>query len=126
MIVVDDLTKTCKAIAVMLIVVVGVIHLIASTGAFEEAISYVGVLLLTAFAGSLSAAFGIFRDMLWGWMLGAMISGGALELYVESRMSGLPGYALHVGDWLDPLGFLSLVVEALFLAPALVMIARQP
>jgi hypothetical protein len=97
---------------ISLIVVVGLIHLINSPGDLEEG-SYAGVLYLANFVGALAAAIGIYRGRSWGWGLGALISVGAFAGYVVSRTIGLPGLPVEE-EWLEPLGLLSLLVEALF------------
>ena len=98
---------------ISLIVIVGLIHLINSPGDLEEG-AYAGLLYLANFVGALLAAIGIYRGRRWGWSLGALLSGGAFVFYVISRTVGLPGLAVEE-EWLEPLGVLSLVVEALFM-----------
>jgi hypothetical protein len=98
---------------ISLIVIVGLIHLINSPGDLEEG-AYTGVLYLANFFGALLAAIGIYRGRRWGWSLGALLSGGAFVMYVISRTVGLPGLAVEE-EWLEPLGVLSLLVEALFI-----------
>jgi uncharacterized membrane protein YfcA len=97
---------------ISLIVVVGLIHLINSPGDLEEG-SYTGLLYLANFLGALAAAAGIYRGKRWGWTLGLLVAGGAFAGYVISRTVGLPGLPVET-EWLEPLGVLSLVVEALF------------
>jgi hypothetical protein len=97
---------------ISVIVVVGLIHLINSPGDLEEG-SYAGLLYLANFFGALTAAIGIYRGRSWGWGLGALVSVGAFVGYVISRTIGLPGLGVEE-EWLEPLGVLSLIVEALF------------
>lgn len=60
------------------------------------------------------AAAGIYLDRRGlGWNLGALIAAGAFAGYVISRMAGLPGLGVDV--WMEPIGLLSLAVEALFI-----------
>lgn len=75
-----------------------------------------GVGFVVNFVGALVAAVGIYRDALWGWLLGVVVAGGALVMYVVSRSIGLPGFEQAIGRWTGPLGILSLIVEALFVA----------
>src|SRR5215217_684354 len=105
---------------VLLIVACGLIHLISAPDHLQEA-TYVGVLFLANAAGALVAALGIYRDRLWGWLLGALVAGGAFVMFMVSRFVGLPGYQEHVGMWIgdtagDRLGIPSLIVEAPFVA----------
>ena len=104
---------------ISLIVVVGLIHLINSPGDLEEG-SYTGLLYLANFFGAILAAIGIYRGRSWGWNLGALVSVGAFAGYVISRTIGLPVEE----EWLEPLGLLSLLVEALFVGLYLTAFVR--
>jgi uncharacterized membrane protein YfcA len=108
---------------ISLIVIVGLIHLINSPGDLQEG-SYTGVLYLANFLGALAAAVGIYRGKRWGWALGLLVAGGAFAGYVISRTVGLPGLPVET-EWLEPLGVLSLVVEALFVGVCLAVGRRM-
>jgi uncharacterized membrane protein YfcA len=103
------ISDTLVGAGISLIVVVGLIHLINSPGDLEEG-SYTGLLYLANFFGAILAAIGIYRGRSWGWNLGALVSVEAFAGYVISRTIGLPVEE----EWLEPLGLLSLLVEALF------------
>jgi len=107
---------------ISLIVVVGLIHLINSPGDLQEG-SYTGVLYLANFVGALAAAVGIYRGNRWGWALGLLVAAGAFAGYVISRTVGLPGLPVEE-EWLEPLGVLSLLVEALFVGLYLTVFVR--
>ena len=113
-----------KLAALLLIVVVALIHLIGAPQHYRVA-PYIGVGFVANFIGGLVAAVGIFRDALWGWLLGALVAGGALVMYLASRSVGLPGFEHAVGRWSGPLGNLSLVVEALFIAVFLLWLSAR-
>ena len=98
---------------ILLIMVVGIIHLIEAPEHLEEA-TYVGVLFLINVLFAFVSAFGIYRGAQWGWVLGVLVAGGALVMYVVSRAVGLPGLDEDVGNWLETAGILSLIVEGLF------------
>jgi hypothetical protein len=104
------------------ILVVGLIHLIGAPEDLEEA-PYQGLLFLANSFGAISAAIGIYRGRSWGWGLGALISVGAFGGYVISRTIGLPGLPVEE-EWLEPLGLLSMVVEALFVGLFLTVFVR--
>ena len=108
---------------ILLIVVVGLIHLIEAPEYLEEA-TYVGVRFLIIFLLAAVSAFGIYRGMRWGWLLGLLVAGGAFIMYVLSRTIGLPGLEDEVGEWLEPAGILSLIVEGLFIALYAIMGAQ--
>jgi hypothetical protein len=98
---------------VALILVTGAIHLIDAPSSFGDA-TYKGLLFLANGIAAIIAAFGIHRgEGTWGWGLGVLVAGGALVSYVISRTIGLPGLAPDI--WLEPLGILSLMVEAAFI-----------
>jgi hypothetical protein len=107
---------------VSVIVIVGLIHLINSPGDLEEG-SYTGLLYLANFVGAILAALGIYRGRSRGWSLGALVSVGAFVGYVISRTVGLPGLPVEE-EWLEPLGVLSLLVEALFVGLYLMVFVR--
>ncbi len=96
-----------------LILASGLIHLLLTREHFEEA-TYLGLLFLADFAGAAVAAFGIYRRYRWGWLLGALVAAGAFTLYVLSETGGLPGVEGH--HTLEPLGLITKMLEALFLA----------
>ena len=113
---------------VLLLFACALIHLISAPDHLQEA-TYVGVLFLANGAGALVAAFGIYRDRLWGWLLGALVAGGAFVMFLVSRLIGLPGYQEHVGMWIgdsfgDQLGIPSLFVEAPLVVLSAIVVAR--
>src|SRR5918911_1614564 len=126
---VKKIPKGFKAAGILLIIAAGLIHLMAAPDHYEEA-TYIGVLFSANLLGALAAAIGIYRDELWGWWLGAAVAGGALAMFVVSRLIGLPGYDEHVGSWIgdsveDSLGIPSLIIEASFVMLFGVVIALR-
>lgn len=95
-----------------LILIAGSIHLALTPEHLEEA-TYLGLLFLANFVGSTVAALGILRARRWGWMLGALVAGGAYALYFVNGTVGLPG--VEEGHLIEPVGLLVKTVEALFL-----------
>jgi hypothetical protein len=119
-----SIQRISKLAAIVLIVVVGLSHLIGAPQHYRVA-PYIGVGFVANFVGALVAAVGIYRDVMWGWLLGALVAGGALIMYVVSRSVGLPGFEHAVGRWSGPLGTLSLVVEALFITVFLLWLSAR-
>jgi len=107
---------------ISVILIVGLIHLVGAPEDLEEA-PYQGLLFLANFFGAIVAAIGIYRGRSWGWGLGALVSVGAFAGYVISRTTGLPGLPVEE-EWLEPLGLLSLLVEALFVGLYLTIFVR--
>jgi hypothetical protein len=95
-----------------LILLAGLIHLVLTPEHLEEA-TYLGLLFLANFVGAAVATFGILRGHRWGWVLGALVAGGAYVLYFINATVGLPG--VEEGHLIEPLGLLAKAVEALFL-----------
>ena len=116
--------RMVKLTAILLIVAVGLVHLRGAPPHYNFA-PYMGIAFVANFVGALVAAVGIYRDALWGWLLGVLIAGGALVMYVVSRSIGLPGFELAVGRWFGPLATSSLIVEVLFLAVFLLAVATR-
>ncbi len=105
-------SKNLEWLGVILITIVGAIHLILMRGEYEEA-HYLGMLFAANFVGAIIAAIGIYRDSLWGWILGFLVAAASLLGYFLSRTVGLPG--MEIESWLDPYGVLSLLLEAIFI-----------
>ena len=108
----------------MLIIAVGLAHLGGASPHYRFA-PYIGIAFVVNFVGALVAAVGIYRNALWGWLLGVLVAGGALVAYIVSRSVGLPGFEVSVGRWFGPLATISLIVEVLFLALFLLAVSTR-
>jgi hypothetical protein len=107
-------SPTMKWLAIVAILGAGLIHVLEARDSFEEA-TYKGLLFLANGAGALVAAIGIHRGQrALGWLLGLLITGGAILAYVASRTIGLPGIPAEPDAWLEPMGVASLLCEAVF------------
>ena len=121
--------RALSSAGVLVIVACGLIHLIGAPEHLEEA-TYIGVLFVINATASLEAALGIYRNTLWGWLLGVFVAGGAFVMFTVSRLIGLPAYQEHIGMWVgdslaDRLGIPSLIVEALFVALFFLMVLSR-
>jgi hypothetical protein len=58
------------------------------------------------------------------WFVTVGVGAGPLLGYVLSRGPRLPGYSDDIGNWLEPLGVLSLAVEAALIVLACVVFIR--
>lgn len=118
----DNSSKGLTGAAIFLILAVGIIHLIDAPSSFDDA-TYKGILFVANGLGAMVAAVGIFQGQrTWGWGLGTLIAAGSFIAYVYSRTMGLPG--LDPDEWLEPLGVVSLVVEAAFVGLAVYTMPR--
>jgi len=111
-------TKALQWLAIILIIETGLLHLIHAQHAYEE-VAYLGYLFVLNFLGALLAAYGIYREKMWGWWLGIGIATGSIAGYLWSRTLGLPG--AEVEEWLYSSGVLAVGMECLYL---LVMLLR--
>lgn len=97
--------------AAIALLATALIHFVEAPAAFTEA-TYKGLLFVANGVGALIAVGGILRGAWsWGWLLGAVVAGGAIVGYVASRTVGLPGIPAEPDAWLEPWGVASLVAE---------------
>lgn len=108
-------SKNLKWFGIILIIVTGIIHFIEAPEYFEEAI-YMSALFVLNGIASIAAAYGIFKNQKWGWILGCLIAAGSIIGYALSRIVGLPNIA--VKEWFEATGVISLVVETGFVIVA--------
>jgi hypothetical protein len=59
------------------------------------------------------------------WFVAIGVAAGPLLGYILSRGPGLPDYSDDKGNWTEPLGLVSLVVEVVLLALAAAMFLRR-
>ncbi len=108
-----------------LIFLVGGAHVLISGEHFLTA-TYLGVLFLANFFGSVAVAFALYwSPNRWPWLLGDLISGGTIAGFVVSRTVGLPGAPEFVGQWLNIAGLLTLMVAGAFVSLSLLAITPQ-
>ncbi len=101
-----------------LITAIGLIHLNGAPDSFGDA-TYKGLLFVANGLGAAVAAVGLYKGARrWAWGLGIAVAGGAFLAYVMSRTIGLPGLEAEPDAWFEPLGVLSLLAEASFVALA--------
>jgi hypothetical protein len=106
-----------RGIAAVGLVSVALIHLLDVPGKFDE-LPYVGVLfvglIITALllAEAIVAEAMIRTDDLRVWLVAGAVSAATILGYAISRASGLPGdNGGDAGNWTEPLGLASLLVE---------------
>ncbi|MBL8148131.1 MAG: hypothetical protein JNL34_17270 [Anaerolineae bacterium] len=109
-------------LGVALILITGIIHFIDAPDNLSESTLKGGLFIVNGLA-AFAAAYGIYRNAGWGWLLGLLVAGGAFIMYIVSRTVGFPGLGVD-DDWLEPMGILSLLVEGSFVVLALVALLR--
>jgi len=89
---------------------------------------YVQILYyLLEVAGVVAAALLLTHYVRRGWALALGVAAGPIVGYVLSRGPGLPNYSDDIGNWAEPLGVISLIVEGilLILAAAILSTSRR-
>jgi hypothetical protein len=78
-------------------------------------------------AGVVAAALLLANQARLGWFLSLGVAAGPILGYVLSRGPGLPDYTDDIGNWTEPLGVISLVVEGvlLILGTASILTSRR-
>lgn len=109
-----------KRAGIVLIVIVGLLqlhipHYLIESRDYVGYATYPGLVLLATMFGSLVAAVGIYRNLRWGWLLGIIIFGISVVLYVAQETVGLPGLP---GTWWEPTRILLLILAGLFVVLA--------
>jgi hypothetical protein len=108
------------------LVVAGLAHIPVIPAHLREA-PYIGVLFILLVAASLVLA-GVLavRDMAAAYVLTAAVMALALAAYIISRTIGLPLIGDDVGNWLEPLGVVSIVAETVACVAAIALSRKRP
>jgi hypothetical protein len=118
-------TRGAAAVAAALCLVVAVIHVIDQGGIALHDPPYIGVgYWLLEVVAVVTAVLLVRRPTVPVWVVALLVGAGPFIGYVVSRSTGLPGYSDDIGNWGEPLGVLSLVVEAVLVILAAVVLSR--
>ena len=105
-----------RAAAVVGLAGVALIHLIDLPDKLEET-PYVGWMYIGAIVGSLTLAGAlILTTHRRVWAATGALAGSVIAGYVLSRTTGLPNAGGDIGNWGEPLGIASLLVEGCLVA----------
>ena len=111
----NTVNPVVKWLAIVAILGTGLVHCVEAQDAFGEA-QYKGLLFVANGVGALVSAIGILRGQrALGWTLGLLVAGGSILAYVASRTIGLPGIPAEPDAWLEPIGVVTILCEALFI-----------
>ncbi|MFY9806399.1 MAG: hypothetical protein WAK86_03930 [Pseudonocardiaceae bacterium] len=69
-------------------------------------------------AGVVAAVLLLANKSRLGWLLSLGVAAGPIVGYVLSRGPGLPDYTDDIGNWAEPLGVVSLLIEGILLVLA--------
>jgi hypothetical protein len=113
-----------RATAALLCLGVSVIHVIDQGGIpGSKDPAYVGAgYYVLEIVGVIAALLLIQSGSVLGWLLALGVAAGPIVGYILSRGPGLPDYSDDKGNWNEPLGVVSLIVEGFLFLLALVPI----
>ena len=104
-----------KGLGLAALAVIIYVHLADLGGKLSE-VPYLGYAYIALVIGSLLAAVLILRNNRQGWTLGGALALGAIIAYALTRTTGLPSAMDDIGNWLEPLGVVALISEAVMVA----------
>ena len=106
---------------------IALVHLLDVKGKLQE-VPYIGVMFIALIASSLVLAELLIRtDDPRVWLASGMLAGMTLFGYIVSRSVGMPGDGgADIGNWFEPLGLASLLIETVVLVSAVARLADQP
>ncbi|HEU5426607.1 MAG TPA: hypothetical protein VFU74_07035 [Actinocrinis sp.] len=113
-----------RATAALLCLGVSVVHVIDQGGVpGSKDPAYVGAgYYVLEIAGVIAALLLIQSGSVLGWLLSLGVAAGPIAGYILSRGPGLPDYHDDRGNWNEPLGVVSLIVEGFLLLLAVIPI----
>ncbi len=113
-----------RVIGALLMLGIAVIHYLDLGDKLTE-VPYIGYLYLALIAGSIVAAGLLFYRPRTGWTLGGTLALLTFIAYCVNRTVGMPNAMDDIGNWGEPLGVASLVVEGLMVVLSAVMLSRR-
>jgi hypothetical protein len=116
-----------RATAAIGCLAVAAIHIIDQRGVpgLKEP-GYVQILYyILEVAGIVAAALLLTKYAKQGWVLVLGVAAGPIVGYILSRGPGLPNYHDDIGNWTEPLGVISLIVEGILLILAATTLPRR-
>ncbi len=118
------LDATRRATAALLCLGVSVIHVLDQGGIpGSKDPAYVGAgYYILEIVGVVAALLLIQSGSAYGWLLSLGVAAGPVAGYILSRGPGLPDYSDDKGNWNEPLGVVSLIVEGFLFLLSLIQI----
>jgi len=109
-----------RAMVVVGLASIALVHVLDLQGKLDE-LPYVGAMFIGLIVACLLVAEALIRtDQRLAWLAAGVLAAGTMLGYTVSRTTGLPGdHDSDVGNWLEPLGLASLVVEGIVVLLAL-------
>jgi hypothetical protein len=113
-------SKVTKWLGMVLILETGLLNLLQAQSAYDK-VTVWGYLLVAVFVLALSAAYGIYREKQWGWLLGILTVFALLCVALWNQLVTYQG--LRLDEWFDPYTLTAMIVMAAFL---LLVVFRRP
>jgi len=119
-------TKQKKVIGIILVIITGLLNFhpphfliekhknLGSTSPILEFDLFILVIV------AIVSAFGIYKNMRWGWVLGISVSCISIVLWIAQETIGLPGLPKM---WFEPSRIVALIIEVTFIILAYQVIA---
>jgi hypothetical protein len=108
-----------RSVAIMGLVSVALIHLLDSGSKFHET-PYLFWMYAALMVASLAVAgLLLHAETRLAWLVAGGLAASAFIGYVLSRVTGLPGATNDIGNWGEPLGLASLLIEGCIVALSL-------
>jgi hypothetical protein len=118
---VERITLPTRLLAAVLCLGVAAVHVIDQAGLpGTKDPGYVqGLYYALELGGILTAIALLIPRFPVRWLFPVLIAAGPIVGYVLSRGPGLPGYSDDIGNWAEPLGIVSVVIELALLGVSL-------
>jgi hypothetical protein len=109
-----------KWLGIVLVLEIGLLNLLQAQSAYDKA-AYLGYLLVIVFSITLIAAYGIYRETRWGWLLATLDAFGLLGFALWNQLITYQG--LRLDEWFDPYALTATIMTAAFI---LLVALRRP
>ncbi len=117
--------EAMRAVAVIGLMAVGIIHALEIQGQLSGAVWLAVSFCLLAVTAPVCGLWLLARPGRLPWVAGGLICLSTAIGYVLTRSTGMPGDSRDVGNWLEPLGITSLIIEAIVVIVAVLALTDK-
>src|SRR5437764_8319979 len=112
----NDHDHAGRAVGIVGLLGIGLIHLLDSIGKYGET-RYIFWMYIGLIAGTIVlSGWLLHRESRLAWLAAGLLAASAIAGFVLSRTTGLPNAKGDIGNWTEPLGLASLFVEGCLVA----------